>query len=80
MSQLVDSIRMKITGDARYYLQELNRSFKFSFEPQADRLEPRVPLQTLYFLHKAIQYLEVLQYLEVRQYITAWTSCDVNTI
>ena len=30
--------------DDRRYLQELNRTFKFSFGPQANRLEPRVPL------------------------------------
>ena len=37
------------------YLQELNRSIKFSFGAQADRLEPRVPLETLVFWPKAIQ-------------------------
>ena len=39
ISQLVDNIRTKMTRDARYYLQELNRSFEMSFGPQADRLQ-----------------------------------------
>ena len=38
-SQLVDDIKTKIR-DARYYLQELNRFFKFPFAPKSDRLEP----------------------------------------
>ena len=44
ISRLADNIRTKITGDAGYYLRELNRSFGFSFGPQADGLEPWVPL------------------------------------
>ena len=34
----------KFARDARNDLQELNRSFKFSFWQQADRLEPEMPL------------------------------------
>ena len=44
MSQLVDSIIEKITRHDRCYVQELDRSFKCLFGPQADRLEPGVPL------------------------------------
>ena len=42
--QLVDNIRAQITRDAGYFVQELRRSFKFSFGTHADRVEPRVPL------------------------------------
>ena len=44
ISQLVDNIIVRNTRVDKYHLQELNRSFKFSVEPQADRLESRVPL------------------------------------
>ena len=44
ISHLVENSRTKITRDATYYLRELKRSFRFSFWPQADRLEPGVPL------------------------------------
>ena len=50
ISQLVDNIITKITRDDRYYLQDLDRSFKFSFGPQADRLESGLPLKTLVLL------------------------------
>ena len=44
ISQLAENLIAKITRDDRYYLHELNRSFKFWFGPQVDRLEPGVPL------------------------------------
>ena len=47
MSQLVDNISTKNAEDARYYLQVHNPSFKFSFEPPVDHLEPQVTLYTL---------------------------------
>ena len=60
----MDNIRTAITGDARYYVQELKRSFKFSFEPEADRLELRVLLYTLLFSPEVIQQ-EVLRSVAV---------------
>ena len=39
ISQMVGDIRNKITRDAMCYLQELERSFEFSFGAQVDRVE-----------------------------------------
>ena len=47
LSQLVDNIRTKITWDARHYLQELNRSFRFSFAPEAR--SSSAPVDTCFF-------------------------------
>ena len=62
--KLVDKIRITNTRDANNYQQELNRSFKSSFGPPADRWEPSTPVGTS-FSCKVIQYLEVPRYLLV---------------
>ena len=48
ISQLVDNIRPKNTRAGRYYLQELNCCFKFSFGPPVDRWD-RAPVDTRFF-------------------------------
>ena len=55
ISQLVDDMRTIVTRDARYYVQELNSAFKFSFGLQVDHLEPPVSLLTLIFSPETIQ-------------------------